>query len=281
MRSRAVESVVGFVLVFSLVASSVGVVYVFGFDGLQETRDAEQLSNVESAFDVLEDNVEDIQQEDAPHRATEFKLYRATLSTGDPVEFTVTVQNWNDPGPDGDGDPSTAEPLQTNIDAVPVVYTPEGGSVDRSIRYVNGAILRSDRGETTVLDPTPLVLRERGGERTAVFPLVETRDEGTTAVSGSTTVLVRADSVISESLAAATDPATDTTDGTGDVYEVVLTIETGPDRATAWAGHLNERFDAAYGVEPCTTSGGTVTCGPFETDRLFVSATRVDVAIEG
>ncbi|MFC7226279.1 hypothetical protein N0B31_02605 [Salinirubellus salinus] len=274
MRSRAVESVVGFVLVFSLVASSVGVVYVFGYGGLQDTRDAEQLSNVESAFDVLADNVEDVQREDAPHRATEFKLYRADLRTGDPVEFTVTVQNWND-----DGDPDTAEPLNSTVtvDAVPVVYSPTGS--ETSIRYVGGAVLRTDRNGAVMLHEPPLVLREADGERGAVFPFVETRTRGTTAVSGSTTVLVRADEVLAESLTAATDPAADTTDTTGDVYDVLLTVETDPARTSTWAEHLNGEFEAAYGVRPCTTAGGTVTCD-FETDRLFVSVTRIDVSID-
>jgi len=278
VRDRAVESVVGFVLVFSLIASSVGVVYVFGFEGLQDTRDAEQLSNVESAFDVLEDNVEDVQREGAPHRATEFKLYQANLQTGEPVEFSINVTNWNAVGPAGDGDPSTAEPLESSINAVPIVYSPEGSPT--TIRYVNGAVLREGRGGSLMLDGPPLVLREQGSERTAVFPLVETRERGTTAISGSTTVLVRADAVLDESLVAATDPAGDTVDGDG-TYSVTLNISTDPSMAPVWADYLNEEFDAAYGIEPCTVSGGTVTCDNVEVERLFVSATRIDVSIEG
>lgn len=265
MRNRAVESVIGFVLVFSLVASSVGVVYVFGFEGLQDTRDAEQLSNVESAFDVLEDNVEDVQQEGAPHRATEFKLYRANLRTGDPVEFNVTVRNW-------DGDP-----LTNTVNPVPIVYAPEGA--ETTIRYLDGAVIRQDRDGSVMLDEPPLVFRETGGERTAVFPLIETRDRGLEAVSGSTTVLVRADEVLSESLLSATDPSSDT--GGDDFYDVQFNVSTTPGRASTWADHLESELDTAYGEDDyCSVSGGTVTC-EFETDRLFVSATRVDVSIDG
>ena len=264
---RAVESLVGFVLVFSLITSSVGAVYVFGFGGLQDTRDAEQLSNVESAFDVLADNVEDVQRRGAPHRATEFKLYRATLGTGEQTTFSVTVGNWDS----GDGTPVSA-----SVASVPVVYRPEGS--ETTLRYLNGAVLRTERNGAVMLHDPPLVLRSTGGERTAVFPFVQTRADGGSTVSGSTTVLVRADGVTSETLVGGVDAPADTGDSR---YDVALTVDTSPARASVWADHLNEEFEAAYTLAgpPCSTTGGTVTC-TFETDRLFVSATRVDVSVE-
>jgi len=55
---RAVSDVVGYVLVFSLVSLTVGVVSVAGVGALQDARDVEQANNAERAFDVLGDNVE-------------------------------------------------------------------------------------------------------------------------------------------------------------------------------------------------------------------------------
>lgn len=74
MDNRAVSEVVGFVLTFSLVTMAIAIVFTAGFGGLQDTQQAEQVNNVERAFDVLDTNVQEVQRQEAPSRATEMRL---------------------------------------------------------------------------------------------------------------------------------------------------------------------------------------------------------------
>lgn len=48
MTERGVSDVVGFVLVFALIITSVGVIYTDGLTSLQDARDAQRLSNADS-----------------------------------------------------------------------------------------------------------------------------------------------------------------------------------------------------------------------------------------
>ncbi|MFC7177433.1 DUF7289 family protein [Halosegnis marinus] len=257
MTDRAVSEVIGFVLVFSLVLSSVSVVYVVGFGGLQDARDAEQLTNAERAFDVLADNMDDIHRDNAPNRATEFKLYDARIDVGDPVTFNVTVDN-------GTGTQSFS------VDARPVVYAPTTG--ETTLRYLNGAVFRTGGSGSVLLNEPRFLFRESGGLRTAAFPLIETRPDGVNAIGGSTTVLIRADLARAELLGSLPDAA--------GRYDVTFRVETAAARAPTWERFLEAELNDAYGdADRCTVSGGTVECA-FETDRLYVSATRIDVAID-
>jgi len=257
MADRGVSEVIGFVLIFSLITLSVGTVYVVGFGGLQDARDAEQLTNVERAFDVLADNIDDIATHDAPNRATEFRLYEADITVGEPTRFTVDVDN-------GTGTTSYS------VNSYPIVY--EAQTSPTTIRYVNGAVIRQDRNGERFIDEPSFVFRADAVGDTAIIPIIQTRSQGEQTVGGTGTVLVRTNSVLAESLGTHND------DGT--TYDVEITVETTERRAGLWEEVLNRELDAAYGVTPCSTSGGTVTCSPFTVDRVYVTTTRIDVSID-
>lgn len=261
MRNRAASEIIGFILVFSLVVASVGLVYIFGFTGLESARDTEQMENVERAFDVLADNVDDLHQENAPNRATELKLYNAQVELGEATRMTVTINNIGS-GP------------SFSLTTRPVVYRAQNSPTE--IRYVAGAVFREDRRGELVLDQPEFLFRIDDGKRTAVIPLIELRSRGSRSVGGSTTVLVRKDRVLKEVLNASTDPSADGVT----TYDVSFTIDTTERRAPLWKEEVEADIDEAYGdSDYCTVSGETVTCD-FEVDRLYVTATRIDVAIE-
>ena len=152
---RAVSDVVGYVLIFSLIALSVGVVTTVGFATLEDRQDAERINNVERAFDILADNVEDVYRDGAPSRATEMRLSGGTLRYGEPVNVTIE---------DADA-PDTN--VSTRVD--PIVY--EQG--DTEIVYMNGAILRTDGGSAVMLREPPF----RTTSEQVVVPLISTRGE--------------------------------------------------------------------------------------------------------
>ena len=68
---RGVSEVISFVLVFSLIAATVALVYVSGIGGLESTRSSQRVTNAERAFDVLHDNIANIHRRCTPSRATE------------------------------------------------------------------------------------------------------------------------------------------------------------------------------------------------------------------
>ena len=271
MADRGVSDLIGFILIFSLIAISVGTVYVVGFSGLQDARNAEQLTNTERAFDVLADNIDDIVRSDAPNRATEFRLYEADLAVGERTTLTVEIANVNAPN-------------TYSVTTYPLVYKPQRSST--TIRYLNGAVIRQDRGGALFLDDPTFVFRKNtADERTTIIPIIETRSGGRQAVGGTGTVLVRAQQAVAEPLTTRTTPSNANSDvdsdDTDNEYEVQLRIETSEARAPIWRDYLNEEIEAAYPNvnDPCSLSNpATVEC-TFPTERLYVTVTRIDIAL--
>ena len=167
---RGVSDVLGYVLIFTLIVSSVAVVTVGGTESLSAVRDAERFGNAQRVFDVLDTNVDDHLDSRTHSRATEIRLTDAGVDFGDPVEVNVTVgnQGFN----------------HTTLD--PLVYRQ---SDRRQVIYSAGAILRRDRGATVLVEDPPF----RIGNRT-VLTLVDTRAQ-TGGVSGSGRLLLRSEYV--------------------------------------------------------------------------------------
>lgn len=251
---RGVSQVVSFVLVFSLVATTVGIVSVVGFDGLSDRRDAERVENAERAFDVLADNIRDVYAESAPSRATEIKLDSASLASGASTSVSVDF-------PD-----DSRGPFDTSIR--PVVFESQGRN--STIVYEAGAIIRVDDGNAVMLREPPLQFEE---DRT-VLSLVVTG--GNDAVSGSTTVLVRTEETVTSVLY----PAGTDTAGTPD-SRFVFQMETATTRAPVWEQYLEREI--SWSSDACTRDGGRVTCElpPGSTmEELLLSKTIVDVTFE-
>lgn len=171
---RGQTETIGFVLVFSLIVLTVGVVLTVGYGGLQDARDAEQVNNAERAFDVFANNIEDITRRGAPSRGTEIRLSDATLRSGDPTYLNITGVN-----ADGSQRFSTG-----NYSLDPVVY--QAG--DTRIRYAGSAISRIQTDGSILLEEPTFVLDSAH----TIIPIVQLSVEDT-AVAGSQTVLVRAD----------------------------------------------------------------------------------------
>jgi hypothetical protein len=275
MADRALSDALGFVLVFALILSSVSVVYVQGYGGLQDVRDAERLTNAERAFDVLADNMDDLHRRGAPNRGTEIKLSDAQLRLGETTRFVVTVTF------------DSVADSQYVAESRPIVYTLSGEETE--LVYSSGAVIRTERGTAGVLKESPdLVFAPDGpAESAAIVSLVQTRaGDGTTDVAGSTTTLVRAEtvnSVLLSDLPADADANASTVDEDGTdpekEYDVTFTVETTPSRAVVWERLLDDRIP--YGPDPCSlpAGGDTVTC-TFYVERLFVTADRVDVTFD-
>lgn len=214
---RAVSDVLGYVLIFSLIAGSVGLVYVTGYSSLDNVRDAERFNNAERAFDVLDSNLEEVVYEGVPSRATEIKLSDASLGFADPVTVNVSV--------DGGGSvETTVDPLFFSI------------GDDRYLTYSNGAIIRGN-GSASVMRDEPNML---AGD-TTIIPIIDTRARSS-GLSGSSRILVRAES--------SQDEVFNYT-GSGP-YDYTVNVTT--DRTGAWESYLDSRGADSCTVTGSTVS---------------------------
>ncbi|MGM0371372.1 MAG: DUF7289 family protein [Halobacteriota archaeon] len=221
---RAVSDLVGYVLIFALITSSVAVVTVGGYDSLGTVRDAERFENAQRVFDVLGTNVDDHLESHVESRGTEIRLADARLGFGDPVTVNVTV--------DGVGS------NQTTID--PLVYTQ---SSDRQIAYTGGAVLRTDGGGTLVTTGPPF----RFGDE-MVISMVKTRGRDA-GIAGSGRVLVRTEATTRSTHAYTDGPYTvsvSVNDTHSDAWERWFESATGDD-CTATGGTVTcEGVDSVY-----------------------------------
>ncbi|RXK49481.1 DUF7289 family protein [Halorientalis pallida] len=246
--NRAVSDVIGFVIVFSLVAATVGIVSVTGIGILQDARDAEQVNNAERAFDVLADNMADIHQEGAPSRSTEIKLDSARLEVRAPVEINVTGV-----------DPSGTNP-NVSYSAVPIVYEGRG---DTAIVYEAGAVFRDSPQGGIVSEKPPF--RFADGE--VIIPIIQTQQMGNaTSVSGGT-IRVRAEQAVREPLAEFVQREA--------AYDALIVNVTSP-RYRLWKRYLEEDADATCTV----TRPETVQCRIDDPKRLAVTRTLINFEFE-
>lgn len=260
MDSRGVSDVVAFVLVFSLIAATTGVVYAVGFTGLESARDAERVDNAERAFEVLGDNVADVYREGAPSRKTEIKLADADLSFGATTTMNVSVE----------GDTAAGNQVYYEANLRPVVFS--AGGTD--IVYEGGAVVREADGYARMVRAPPFLLEDRR----VVLSYVVTTVAGSSGVSGDATVLVRAVRTGQSTLVH--DDATP---------RVTLRIETTTPRAAMWERYVNEQAswtgsDWQDGDEtPCATTDlgdgrSEVTC-TVEADSFYLTSTGIAVGI--
>jgi hypothetical protein len=238
---RAQTETLGFVLVFAIITASIGLVYASGFTGLNEVREFEQVNNAERAFEVFADNIEDISHRNAPSRSTEVKLAGAELRIAEPIQIEVS-------------DPDAG--FNATYDARPVIYDPDTGT---ELVYVQGAVIRSQSAGGVVVKEGTFVI---GDDRT-ILPILQTRLDGESGVSGSRTVLIRADHSQTRLV------------HVNDAGSSSLWINVTSPRAGIWEAHLS----SSYGFDTCSRVDDTVSCA-VSTDRVYVTLVQIDLAIE-
>ena len=251
--TRGVSEIVGFILVFSLVVGTISLVYASGISGLDDTRDAERITNAERAFDVLANNFQQMARGEAPNRATEIKLAEAQLSTSTEREVNISA----------DG----VDPADANSSTIR--YNPGTGT---SIVYENGAVIRVDDGNAVMLEE-PDFLFDDGN---VVVRYIELKGGGQSIGGTSTTVLVRAERTSSDVLV----------NNGSSPEDIVIKMQTHPERAQVWQDYYNRSIGSATGTTgSCTTPnvGGSDTiqikCKPFNADKLAVSKVQIEVEL--
>jgi len=270
--------VISFTLIFSLIAATVVLVYVSGIGGLEASRSAERITNAERAFDVLDDNINDIHSEGSPSRATEIKVSDAQMQFGELTTVTVRVENLNE---------NIA--ATTNISRVtsePIVYSAGSGP---ELVYSNGGVFRQDRSGTVLNSEPSLLFTDDGGERTAIVPTIQTRQDGVGSTGSQQTILVRTLLSAREVTVAEDDPETLTSnvdpDGNGDPeYNVTLRITTAEERRDIWLDYLNRNIpssqDIRSGTGACEAIDDTTIECSLAVENIYSTVTRIDVTYD-
>lgn len=240
---RGVSEVLGYVLVFTLILSSIVTVSVLGISGLEDARGAEQSQNAEKGFDVLHASMAELYTENAPSRATELTLGEQKLYLGD--EVTVRVKLFN--GSDWNND--------TTYQVRPVVQTLE---TDENLVYEAGAVFRTGTQGGVVFRQPPVFSRDGSVHLTvAAFQSDSTRS------LGGSTILVRGQ--VDEREVLVWD-----VDGT---YETVAFNVTSS-RADLWHDHLETE-----GFSCSDPSDDTTECTRSSFDRLSVTVHEIEVSL--
>lgn len=248
---RGVSEVLGFVLVFALVASTVGLVSVYGFGALEDTRDAEQVTNAERAFDVLAANMANMHEEGASSRATELSLDRAKLEVGSPVRINVSAHN------------ASGSDVYAERSVDPIIYR---GAEGTEIVYVAGAVFRDQETGGLMIQEPPMLL---GSDRTLI-PVIQTRHGGNVTSASGQTVRVRGELVSNRPLAglsAAQSP-----------YGNVTVNVTDSPRTELWAEYFESQPDTSCPV--VDTNANRLSCEIDEPETLYVTLSRIEYEFE-
>lgn len=240
---RGVSETVGFVLVFALITSTIAVTFTVGLGGLEDAQLAERDNNVERAFDVLQDNLDDVSRDGVPSRATEIQLGGGELVLEQESTFRLN---------------HTATP-ETIVETGSLTYRGAGGT---RIVYENGAVFRMQGDNGVMLYEPDLLLGD-----TVVYSLYGLGGPPQSE-SGDRTVLVIGQLGTRE---AALDDRAATAD---------VTLAINSSQATVWERYYSE-IAAEHDHVSVSTAGGpdlTVTFDADHYERFVVhrTETRID-----
>ena len=169
---RGVSEVIGFILVFAIIITSVTLLSMTGFQAMQDYQEGEQLRNAQRAIEAFAENINDIMRYDAiDTRQGELSLQEGTIRTGS--GGTVVNITVNKSG--GGGNPTNVP--SENLGEF--IYTVDN---DR-IAYEGGGVVRgAESGSVFLKQPQ---LRCDTSDETAVISLVAiTADNNSIQSSG-------------------------------------------------------------------------------------------------
>jgi hypothetical protein len=234
---RGVSEVLGFMLSFSVVVLSVGLIYTSGYAALVDLQESEQLDSAERAMGALGGTFAELERGEGPARGSEVRLRGASMELTEGTHLQVTVHRM-----------AGTETYDYTVDRL--AYRWKG----TDIAYDAGAVVRDDPGPGSYLVRRPnFVCRDDA----AVVSIVDLTTNGSTSLSRSGSVLVE-----SRVAARELDYPSDDAAGSGAPTQVKVTIVDSPSE-DAWARYFEEA--------PGWTGGGsTYTC---TADDVYVRET--------
>lgn len=243
-QDRGVSDALGYVFVFAIITITIGLIYASGITGLTDVQQNEQTDNVQQAFEVLDNNIQDLTQRGAESRATEMKLSGGSITVGQSVILHVKTNSTQ---------PTVCnETRPTTISTRPIVYQKDGEEVIYSI----GAVFRSDGTNSAMVSRPEWVV----GDENSIISMVTTTTAGSTSTGGHTSILVVAKKQGRSLRCTFEEPSTP--------VRVNVTIESA--RAPAWEQYFD---DQGYDV---TSSSQDRVVAKFNTSQFYLTDTTVE-----
>jgi hypothetical protein len=243
-QDRAVSDTLAFVLTFSIIVTSVGLVYGVGFASLNDIKDNQQGLNAQQTFEVLGDDINAIRDGDAVSSSGRIELREGALAVNMSSQVTVRING---------SETVYDEPLGA------LTYRADETT---TMGYEGGAIFGKYQ-TNSVMDTEPRFQCGSGSRsNTSVISLVVLEPQGPSVGSsgsvGITATKRNATLVFPEG-----------TRADFDVDKVSVTISDSQFQ-DAWDGEFEDR-------SKWSRSGNTYTCN---TERVFVRVTVVEVEFE-
>lgn len=165
------SEVIAFVLSFSMILISVGVLYTAGIGALMDLQASEQTRNAEQVFLAVGDSFGELQEGQAPKRAGSLDLdIGATVGVHNQSEMNVSVDN---------GD------YQELFYTRSLTY-----SIDETqVAYENGGIFRKDHESSAMLGAPPELYCSNNSE-VAVVSMVQLQSENQPSVAAGTVTII-------------------------------------------------------------------------------------------
>lgn len=215
---RGVSQTVGFVLIFGILITSVGIVSTIGFDQLDTIRQNEQDRNAQRGMDLLAQNFEEIHQGQTTVRSGEFEITQGSLGTLPESQSAIRVLVSDTSGPQDD--------YEERIPLNALVYSFD----DTAIAYEGGAVVRRDQGGAILHQQPSFVCTEKQALVSVVT--IDTDGQRQVGEGSVTTRLRKNESTIRFPM---NRTGENSTQGRANV-----TIEIDSEFDEAWARHLDE-----------------------------------------
>jgi len=238
---RGVSDALAFVITFSIIIASVGLVYGVGFTSLMDIRDGQQNANAQQTFESLATGMNEIRNPGAYSRSGRVELRGSALSvdTGSQVKVTINGTETVYDGPLG-----------------ALLYENE----QTAIGYEGGALFRRDRS-SSVMNADPGI-ECSGGSNIAVISLVVLQQESPSISSTGTVAITGRKRNVSRVFP-------DNLTGSQNVTSVSVRI-TNSRFQEAWDREFDDR-------STWSVSGNTYTC---QADRVYVRVTVIGIEFQ-
>ncbi|WP_227130672.1 DUF7289 family protein [Halorubellus salinus] len=234
---RAVSDVLAFIIVFSIIITSVALVYGTGFSSIREVRDGEQKANAERALEAVALSMSDLVKGEATRRGGSLNLGGGQLQVDESTDIEVVVD-----GTEVTPDPNPVGSFEFYVD-------------DTAVAYESGGVFRRDgSASVTVLQPT----MKCTGESAVVSLVAVTSTQGAIGATDNVEVTMAEEST--ELLYAET--------GSGIGVEVDVD---GSDYTTAWERTLEEQ---GWSDDDTGIDNGEMSC---TTDRVVVRLVVIEL----
>lgn len=242
---RGVSDVLAFIIVFSIIITSVALVYGTGFSSLDDVREGEQKANAERAMEALALSMNDIVAGETPRRGGSLNLGGGLLQVDESPTVSVTVEDSTD-----------TDVYSYSNDTGTFAYTV--GTT--TVAYENGGVFRSDRDASVNVRRASMTCTD---DRAIVSLVLVRTDSGAIDSEGDVEITM------------AKQNSTVLYRDVNGANENDVTVEIDDTQfAVGWESYLNGASEYKWSA---TQSGDTVTADCEDTDRVIVRVTVIDV----